>query len=151
MVWHSFFIWNKSRKTTIVNMFVIEKLSSNSIICTLTEKVSIESPVYLFEFENELTHIKYYCIAADISIYPERYNNFIIVDKVSPNPLLGEIQLIDLGFYNYTVYQQHSTTNLDPTDTLGILEIGKMKFITPATSIEIYNAQPSSIKVYQSS
>ena len=53
-------------------MIKINKATVNDVIVTLTEKVTITNPIFLFEFENQNTKQKYYCIAADISAYVDR-------------------------------------------------------------------------------
>ena len=131
-------------------MFTLVKSTSNNIVCTLTEKQTLTNPYYLFVFTDEVTKINYACIAADISLYPERYNNFTIIETTTPNALNGEIELVNTGFYSYVVYEQHSSTNLDPLLADGTLEIGKMKLLATASTIETYNSQPTSVKVYQS-
>ncbi|MEI7668513.1 MAG: hypothetical protein WCJ33_00320 [Pseudomonadota bacterium] len=120
-------------------MFTIVKDSINQIICTLTEKVSINNPIYLFEFVSIQNGKKYYCIAPDVSVANDRYNEFEITEVSSPNPLIAEIYFDNYGFYRYTIYQQHSTTNLNPANALGVLEIGQMKVLAIADSIETFN------------
>jgi hypothetical protein len=112
-------------------------LGSNVVVLTLSEKISIASPNFLFEFINNQTQIKYYCISADLSLYPERYNKFTIVVKTTtPSPLVGEIQIPLGDEYTYNVYEQVSSTNLVPTG-LNVVENGLMTYDkTLATRIE---------------
>lgn len=112
-------------------------LGSNVVVLTLSEKITISSPTFLFEFINNQTQVKYYCISADLSLYPERYNKFTIVVKTTtPTPLSGEIQIPLGDEYTYNVYEQSSTTNLNPTG-LTVVENGLMTYDkTLATRIE---------------
>jgi hypothetical protein len=114
-------------------------LGSNVVVLTLSEKISIPSPNYLFEFINNQTQIKYYCISTDLSLYPERYNKFnIIVKTTTPSPLVGEIQIPLGDEYTYNVYEQVSSTNLVPTG-LNVVENGLMtydKVITTRVELE---------------
>lgn len=81
---------------------------------TLFEKTTLSPVVYLFEFISKGSLTPKYCIASDISTSVNRYNEFVIKDTPSPNPLLGEVNL-STGEYVYNIYQQSSSTNLNPT------------------------------------
>jgi hypothetical protein len=112
-------------------------LGSNVVVLTLSEKITIPSPYFLFEFINNQTQQKYYCISTDVSVYPERYNKFTIVVKTTtPAPLSGEIQIPLGDEYTYNVYEQSNNTNLNPTG-LTVVENGLMTYDkTLATRIE---------------
>ena len=112
-------------------------LGSNVVVLTLSEKITIPSPYFLFEFINNQTQQSYYCISTDVSVYPERYNKFTIVVKTTtPTPLSGEIQIPLGDEYTYNVYEQSNNTNLDPTG-LTVVENGLMTYDkTLATRIE---------------
>lgn len=88
----------------------------------MTEKQLLTSPNYLFIFENRSTNteIKFVMLNnTDISAYKERYNEFTIVVNSFFNTALN-------GQYTYTIYEQTSTTNTNPTD-LNLLESGIME------------------------
>jgi hypothetical protein len=109
-------------------------LGSNVVVLTLSEKITISSPNFLFEFINNQTQIKYYCISTDLSLYPERYNKFnIIVKTTTPSPLVGEIQIPLGDEYTYNVYEQSNNTNLNPTG-LNVVENGLMTYDKIITS-----------------
>jgi hypothetical protein len=98
------------------------KGQTQNIILTLTEKQLLTSPNYLFIFENRSTNtdIKFVKLNnTDISAYKERYNEFTIVVNTYFNTALN-------GQYTYTIYEQTSTTNTDPTG-LNLLETGIME------------------------
>ncbi len=87
----------------------------------MTEKQLLTSPNYLFIFENRSTNteIKFVRLNnTDISAYKERYNEFTIVVNSFFNTALN-------GQYTYTIYEQASTSNLNPTG-LNLLESGIM-------------------------
>jgi DNA-directed RNA polymerase II subunit RPB1 len=44
----------------------------------------------------------------------ERFDKFLITENTTPNLLLGVVSLNKLGFYKYNIYEQESTTNLNP-------------------------------------
>ena len=109
-------------------------LGSNVVVLTLSEKVTIATPKFLFEFINNQTQQKYYCIASDTSLYTDRYNKFTIVVKTTtPSPLIGEIQIPLGDEYTYNVYEQVSSTNLVPTG-LNVVENGLMTYDKTMTS-----------------
>jgi len=98
------------------------KGQTQNIILTLTEKQLLTSPNYLFIFENRSTNteIKFVRLNnTDISAYKERYNEFTIVVNSFFNTALN-------GQYTYTIYEQTSTTNTNPTG-LNLLESGIME------------------------
>lgn len=103
-------------------MIQLTKGQTQNIILTLTEKQTLTSPNYLFVFENRSTNtdVKFVKLNnADISQYKERYNQFSIVVNSYFNTSLN-------GQYTYTVYEQASPSNLDPTG-LNLLETGIME------------------------
>ena len=88
----------------------------------MTEKQTLTSPNYLFILENRSTNteIKFVRLNnTDISPYKERYNEFTIVVNSFFNTALN-------GQYTYTIYEQASTSNLNPTG-LNLLESGIME------------------------
>ena len=103
-------------------MIRLIKGQTQNIILTLTEKQLLTSPNYLFIFENRSTNtdIKFVRLNnTDISAYKERYNEFTIVVNSFFNTALN-------GQYTYTIYEQTSTTNTNPTG-LNLLESGIME------------------------
>jgi len=102
---------------------------------TLTEKTTIANPTYLFEFINNQSLAKVYCICADTSLYPLRYNRFTIVVKTSGAVALsGEINLTIGDEYDYNIYAQTSTTNLNPSLADETVESGYMTYDKSMTS-----------------
>jgi len=130
-------------------MIYITKASSNTVALTLWEKTTIALDLvqYLFIFDNAQTNETTAFIAEDTSDFINRYNLFTIVENDNPDPLAGEVSL-DRGRYNYYVYEQESTTNLDPTG-LTLVESGFVTvyaaraadttYATSATQYEVYN------------
>tara|TARA_R110000782_G_scaffold108347_1_gene196887 strand:+ start:166 stop:561 length:396 start_codon:yes stop_codon:yes gene_type:complete len=106
---------------------LINQNTVNSLTFTLTEKTTLSAPIYLFQFRNVTEKVSYYCIMADISLYKERYNEFLFTEGTDL-PLIGELILGAGGQYEYFVYEQLSTTNLDPTLSTGLVESGLIDF-----------------------
>ena len=130
-------------------MITITRGTINTIILTLTEKASIGNPVFLFVFSSDQARQAYSCIAADQSEFTYRYNEFLITETASPNPLTGEVSLPSPGDYHYAVYQQTSTSNLDPTLADGLLETGKLIVSTTSSDTNnTYDSEPKTNIVY---
>ena len=109
------------------------KGQTQNIILTLTEKQLLTSPNYLFVFENRSTNtdIKFVKLNnTDISAYKGRYNEFSIVVNTFFNTALN-------GQYTYTIYEQASTSNLNPTG-LNLLESGIMELSGTTISFTEY-------------
>lgn len=107
-------------------MIKLEKNTTNTnIALTLTEKVTISNPYFLFEFTKDMTDVSYYVICADTSTETQRYNLFTIIEG-GADPTNGNVTLGLEGFYKYNIYEQASSTNLDPSG-LTLVENGKMR------------------------
>lgn len=114
-------------------MIIINKDNNEqSIICTLTEKTTITQAFYLFVFDSVVIGRTYKFIKSvndDESIYPNRYNEFIIdASVIFANAPLGQ--------YQYKVYQQDNGTNEDIAG-LPIVEQGKA--ILKETETPVYS------------
>jgi hypothetical protein len=129
-------------------MILINKNQANVIALTLTEKVSLSNPYFLFEFNNDQSKASSFFIASDISSQQARYNKFSITEKNSPNALAGEVSLAP-GFYHYTIREQASSTNLNPASSGAIVETGKVKVIDPAAASNTAYQSTDSNVVYQ--
>jgi hypothetical protein len=108
-------------------LLLVNGSGDTEIILTLTEKVTLTDPYYLFVFTHIETNeaVKFILsVADDNSEFQYRFNSFTI--DVS--------DLFDtVGFWEYKVYEQTSDTNEDESLTTTLLEQGKMKLL-PATS-----------------
>ena len=114
-------------------MIQLTKGQTQNIILTLTEKQLLTNPNYLFIFENRSTNtdVKFVKLNnTDISAYKERYNEFsIVVNDYFDCSLNGQ--------YSYSVYEQASTTNKNPTG-LNLLESGIMELSGTTISFTEY-------------
>lgn len=110
---------------------LLKKLSTNSdIALTLTEKSTLSEPIYLFEFINKATKVSYTCICTDLATETQkvRVNLFEIIEGVDDR-LNGSLILGYSGQYEYIIYEQESTINLDTSLAVGIVERGEMRLI----------------------
>jgi hypothetical protein len=111
----------------------LTKGQTQNIILTLTEKQLLNNPNYLFVFENRSTNteIKFVKLNnTDTSAYKDRFNQFSIVVNSYFNTALN-------GQYTYTIYEQASTSNLNPTG-LNLLESGIMELSGTTISFTEY-------------
>jgi len=129
-------------------MIVINKNTTNNFVATLYELSQLSNPNYLFEFESDQSKTKYYTIITDISTNKPRYNEFNFVEG-SDDPTNGSLDLGSPGFYNYKVYEQASSSNLNPSG-LNEVEQGKMKLIdsTYEPSFTQHTVSPTTNVVY---
>jgi len=100
-------------------MLRIRRNQSNNLIVTVGELTTLTAPVYyLFEFIEEQSDQREYCILEDVSTGPIRYNEFTFIEGT-------DASLPYAGFYTYKIYQQASDVNLDPSLSSGIVEEGR--------------------------
>ena len=105
-------------------MIRLTKGQTQNIILTLTEKELLTNPNYLFIFTNRSanTEVKFVRLNnTDISQYKDRYNEFSIVTNTNFSTALN-------GQYDYDIYEQTSTSNLNPAG-LNLLESGIMELV----------------------
>jgi len=134
-------------------VIVLTKKTTTNFVCTLYELTTIQQNAgYLFEFESDQTKEKYYTVLTDISTNISRYNEFNFIENKVQDPVNGQILLGSAGYYNYKVYEQLSSTNLDPTNivVVGVVEEGKMKLIDTSyePSFTQHTVSPTTNVVY---
>lgn len=112
-------------------MIYIVRNTTNEVVLTLTEEVTIPNPFFIFSFQPLATLNEYqpliYFTTLDLSNYCNRYNLFELVEDDAGSTTGGNSIALYLkpGQYEYKAYQ--STTNsLDPLTFGALLEEGKM-------------------------
>jgi len=118
-------------------MIHFTKNTSSEIVLTLTEKQTLTSPNYLFWFKSRGTNqeVKFVVLNnADTSSHKERYNEFTI----SVNTYFEDSPE---GDWEYKIYEQTSTTNLNPSLATSLLEVGIMRLnnLGNLLNVNIYN------------
>ena len=124
---------------------------------TLTENSTVSNPIYLFEFTNQQSNVKYYFIATDTSSFKQRFNQFSLTETPNADTLNGQVSLGNEGFYDYTIYE----TDLTSTSGLTIaedavshivksVEVGLVWVVPIADTNTQYSPQASNTIVYQS-
>tara|TARA_R110000782_G_scaffold87548_1_gene169521 strand:- start:422 stop:826 length:405 start_codon:yes stop_codon:yes gene_type:complete len=134
-------------------MILLNKNSTAKVVLTLSENVTINTPVYfLFEVISDDTKESKFFTAEDFSANTCRYNEFdITLTSGATDPTIGLIDLVQNGYYKYNVYQQAEQFNMDPNQTDGIIENGKVYVkgeLKPATTSYTDNDN-NTYKAYQ--
>lgn len=129
-------------------MILINKNTTNKVILTLSEKTTLTNAKYLFEVINDMSNTVKCFIAADISTNKLRYNEFDFIENVTENLLNGTFSLTLSGFYKYNVYEQASTTNLDPLLALNLIDKGKLNVVSQLSDYPVYTGNENNTVVY---
>jgi len=120
-------------------MLLITKGETKFWYLTLSEKVTISNPKFLFSLTHRQTMKEYNFLLTDVSTFKERYNKFSINENTY-NFFEGE--------YMYNVYAQTSSVNVNPALANELVEEGILKVQLAASVIEEYN--PNIIeKIYE--
>lgn len=94
-------------------MNIITKASNNRVIFTLTERTTLSPVYYLMRMQSRSGHnVKRFILASDLSSYPARANEFIITESTSEVLTSGTVSLSPVGFWDYSIYEQSSSSNL---------------------------------------
>jgi hypothetical protein len=125
-------------------MILINRTQANTIVVTLKEKQTLEAPYFLFVFKNEQSNTMSACVSTDISLFTYRYNQFVITETNMPNNLNSEVELAIPGFYQYEIYEQTSSTNLNPALATNLLECGKAKVYETQSGIPQFTSTETS-------
>ncbi len=119
----------------------LTKSSQNKDIdLTLVEKTTISNPNYLFEFINNLTGVKYYQIFTDVSVagVARDRTNLFNIEVIDAGAGANKIILGNVGLYKYNIYQQVSSSNLNPANADGFVQEGELRLIDDEDDTSIY-------------
>ena len=120
-------------------MIVLEKGQTNEdLVFTLSENTTLSNPVYLFQFISPL-NVSYTCISTDLATtaQKERYNKFTIIEGVDDREN-GSLILGGQGVYELVIWEQSSTTNLDPDNATARVEQTLVRLIGTSDSTTDY-------------
>ncbi len=121
-------------------MLLINRGANNTLIMTLTEKSTLSNPYYLMRLTNDTTRQqKVFLMAGDLSSYTYRYNQFTLTESANEILTSGTVELKPTGFWSYEIFEQASSSNLDPLQTGALVEQGKVKVVGTDT---IYTEHP---------
>ena len=110
-------------------MVILQQNTQNEFPMTVSLNVTISNPVYLFEFQHKLSNEFFYIIPYKVPTTYAKPNYDLFVMNVSYSQLEQQINNTAYssnmhllpGEYLVKVYQQTSTTNLDPTLSDGLI------------------------------
>lgn len=100
-------------------MIALSQGQANNVWMRLRPTLS----VFLFVLTNGLTNESKYFLCTDTGT-EEGTQLFVIEENATEDVLNGVVTLQPSGFWEYAVYEQSSTTNLDPANAI-LLETGK--------------------------
>lgn len=126
----------------------------NTIILTLNDSVTLDSPDFILIFEQGAGGRKTGCVlGTDLSEYPTRNNEFIITVKTDPDPTSAEVQLIDKT-HRYYVYEIADASGFDfdnisdLTEMEGEVEKGVAHYIETAEAHKYFRNTRTAVKSY---
>lgn len=115
--------------------------ASQTLLLSLEEGVLLLPSFtdYLLILQNEIT-LKLFAVIPSVIDTNERITTLSISTDVD-DAVNGSILITDGGRYNYIIYGQNSSTNLDPTDAdvVGEIKRGYIEF----TTLTVYFDQPT--------
>lgn len=127
-------------------MQVINKNSNNEWTLTLNELATLTNPYYLFKVTSEFQNItKCFIAAADQSEYPDRYNKFTITESSTEVLTSGTVEFNPTGQWTYEVYEQTSSTNLNPDAATNRTPLEKGKILVIGTDTITFKKRSSEI------
>ena len=92
--------------------------------------------------------VKTFILASDLSGYTDRFNKFVITESATEVLTSGTVTLKPTGIWNWEVYEQISSTNLNvnAADNQVPLESGQAKVTGTVDTIKIFDAQTKEYK-----
>jgi len=128
-------------------MWTLVQGASAYVYPTCTEKGVLTNPYYLINFVNDTTKDERFCICEDVSDFPARNQKLLIEETTTPASATNEVNLDTTGFWKYYIYEQASSTNLDPTG-LTEVERGKLLVTTNTPTLSTYEGYQTSLAQY---
>lgn len=121
-------------------MLHITKNINSTLIFTGTEQCVLSNPYFLFIFTNTTTNEVVSYVGTNVSSFTGRYDKVII-----PGSLFNSY---DEGFWTYSIYEQASSSNTDPTG-LNKVEEGYMFLKLTAFTPEEYSGQSNTFVTHE--
>lgn len=103
-------------------MIYITKNTTNNIVLELTQTTTLITPNYLFELINEsnIDAPKRYFTTPDVSLYINRYNEFIFVDADNGSDTDGNDIPMNWNFsqYQYNIYVSSAVIDINDVSSI---------------------------------
>ena len=125
-------------------MMLLSPSADNTVVMTLNEYAQGDGGYYLLRLRHRATGEVVSVIldkADDLSPSQDRYNQFTIPADVFANA--------PAGLWVYSVHEQASSTNTDPTASLRMVEHGWAKLIEAVEAPVQYTGADATYKVYE--
>ena len=118
-------------------MLQLKRGATNDIYLNLADvRTNSTGYYYLFALTNEMTQATTHVIAVKVSTN-DRYDKLRITESNSEDKPNGTVKLFPEGFFNYIVYEQTSSTNLDPTNVAVVGELDRgVAFVSASTFMQ---------------
>lgn len=111
-------------------MQTINRGSNNTVVFTLTESVTLSNPYFLVNAKSRRTNeVKNFILASNLSSYTTRYDQFTITETSGTEILTSGTVTLTAGDWWYRVYEQSSSSNLNPDNATTLLEEGILRVI----------------------
>lgn len=102
-------------------MIVLDKATANlNVRVQLTDNITLVDPYYLFVFTRGGNDYPVICTELATAAERERSSKFTITEGVD-DPENGSLILGTPGVYELNIYEQASSTNLDPDNATGLV------------------------------
>jgi hypothetical protein len=119
-------------------MQIITRNTNSTLVFTLGEKQTLIFPYWLFELKLRGTTKFKYFICSDTSEYTASYNKFLVTETSGTEILTsGTINLPDAGEYEYRIFEQTSSSNLQPSNTTSVCETGTLLVVDPTAPTNV--------------
>ena len=106
-------------------MLQLKRGATNDIYLNLADvRTNSTGYFYLFGLTNEMTQSTTYVIAVKVSTN-DRYDKLRITENNTEDKPNGTVKLFPEGFFKYIVYEQTSSSNLDPTNAAVVGELDR--------------------------
>lgn len=110
-------------------MQTITRGSANTVVFTLTERVTLDSPYFLVKVNSRSTNItKRFILPANASGATARYDQFTITEDDTEDLPNGTVSLT-AGDWSYKIYEQASATNLNENLATTLIEDGILRVL----------------------
>lgn len=120
-------------------MLLVTKSTSNNLFVTFTEKATFSPADFALQLKNDQTGEVKYMNVTDISTWPNRYNEFVLIedDSQADDPSIGRLGLVH-GWWSYVAYSMVVASPMsdpsDPNNWVEVVEIGKMLVVPTVTA-----------------
>lgn len=108
----------------------VTRAANNVLVFTLTERVTLSSPVFMMKVQSRSTNqVKRFILPSNQSSETGRYDKFTITETSGTEILTSGTVTLTPGDWNYEIWEQTSTSNLLETNSTTMLEKGILRVL----------------------